>query len=112
MWYVGREVMLLTERGGSGHVRAAPLDYLSFPRFGGFAFSYVPSIISIARTPSLIINFSPPPLSPVLCIYVPLNAGPFVAFFRLGSFVSSFCCGRAPRVGFFRTYTLAFTVSP
>jgi hypothetical protein len=73
MWYVGREVMLLTERGGSGHVRAAPLDYLSFPRFGGFAFSYVPSIISIARTPSLIINFSPPPLSPVLCIYVPLN---------------------------------------
>ena len=37
----GRGVVPLNERGGSGHVRGAPLDYLSFPFFGGLAASYV-----------------------------------------------------------------------
>ena len=95
-----------------GEVVACPLGYLSCPRFGGFAFSYVPSILSIARSPSRIMSFSCPPAAPVLCRYVPLNIGPFVAFLRVGFFVSAFPCGRAPRVGFFLTHTLSFMVTP
>jgi hypothetical protein len=49
MWAAG--VVPLNERGGSGHVRGAPLDYLSFPFFGGLAFSYVFSILSIPPPP-------------------------------------------------------------
>ena len=82
--------MLLTERGGCG--RPIGLAYLSCPCLGVFAFSYVPSIRSIARSPSRIMNFSCPPAAPILCRYVPLNIRPFVAFFLTGSFASaSFC---------------------
>jgi len=109
---MGRGVMPLNERGGSGHVRGAPLDYLSFPFLGGLAVSYVFSILSIARPPSRIMYFSPPPFVPIFGIYVPLNIGPFVARSRSGLFVSSFAFGRALRAGFFLKHTLAFTVTP
>ena len=97
-----------TWRGG---VVVGPLGYLSCPRLGGFAFSYVPSIRSIARSPSRIMNFSCPPAAPILFRYVPLNIGPFVAFFLTGSFASASFLGRAPRVGFLLAYTLSFTVT-
>ena len=108
----GRWVVPLNERGGSGHVRGAPLDYLSFPCFGGLVFSYVFSILSIALFPSRIMYFSPPPLAPAFGIYVPLNIGPFAILALPGFFASCFSCGRALRAGFFLTYTPAFTVTP
>ena len=108
----GRGVVPLNERGGSGHVRGAPLDYLSFPFLGGLAASYVFSILSITRFPSRIMYFSSPPLAPAFGIYVPLNIGPFVTR-ALPGFVASFLsCGRAFREGFLLTNTLAFTVTP
>ena len=72
--------MLLKERGGSGHVRGAPLDYLSWPRFGGLVASYVFSILSIVRLPSRIMYFSAPPFACVFAMYVPFHTGLFVGF--------------------------------
>ena len=108
----GRCVVLLKERGGSGHVRGAPLDYLSWPRFGGLVASYVFSILSIVRLPSRIMYFSAPPFACVFAMYVPFHTGLFVACFRAGFFSFSFPPGRARLGGFLRINTLSFTATP